>query len=195
MNDDSIKIMSLLDELEELINSSGRMPFSEKGIIDLDVAQKIIEDMRINLPRDIQQAKWLGQEKDRIISDAKREYNRMINEAKDQVEYLVNNNSIYKDAQKRADALIKEAENHSNYMKYRSYEYIDQLLYDMQNDIAGVSTEFIQPMNDYFNDMLSNINSRVNQNRQEMKTLAERVQLGDAEAAPAEIPEENPEEF
>ena len=80
MNDDSIKIMSLLDELEELINSSGKMPFSEKGIIDLDVAQKIIEDMRLNLPRDIQQAKWLGQEKDRIINDAKREYNRMINE-------------------------------------------------------------------------------------------------------------------
>lgn len=118
MNDDSIKIMSLLDELEELIASSGKMPFSEKGIIDLDVAQKIIEDMRLNLPRDIQQAKWLGQEKDRIISDAKREYNRMINEAKDQVEYLVNNNSIYKDAQKRADALLKEAENHSNYMKH-----------------------------------------------------------------------------
>jgi hypothetical protein len=44
MNDDSIKIMSLLDELEELIASSGKMPFSEKGIIDLDVAQKIIEE-------------------------------------------------------------------------------------------------------------------------------------------------------
>ena len=142
MNDDSIKIMSLLDELEELIKSSGKMPFSEKGIIDLDVAEKIIEDMRLNLPRDIQQAKWLGQEKDRIINDAKREYNRMINEAKDQVEYLVNNNSIYKDAQKRADAIIKE-------------------------------------------EMLSNINTRVNQNRQEMKTLAERVQLGEPPAEPA----------
>ena len=186
MNDDSIKIMSLLDELEELINSSGKMPFSEKGIIDLDVAQKIIEDMRLNLPRDIQQAKWLGQEKDRIINDAKREYNRMINEAKDQVEYLVNNNSIYKDAQKRADALMKEAENHANYMKYRSYEYIDQLLYDMQNDIAGVGNTYIQPMADYFNEMLSNINARVNQNRQEMKTLAERVQVGDADFSQSE---------
>ena len=185
MNDDSIKIMSLLDELEELINSSGKMPFSEKGIIDLDVAQKIIEDMRLNLPRDIQQAKWLGQEKDRIINDAKREYNRMINEAKDQVEYLVNNNSIYKDAQKRADAIIKEAENHANYMKYRSYEYIDQLLYDMQNDIANVGNTYIQPMTEYFAEMLSNINTRVNQNRQEMKTLAERVQLGEPPAEPA----------
>ena len=118
MNDDSIKLMSLLEELEDLITSSSKMPFSEKGIIDLDVATKILEDIRANLPRDIQQAKWLDQERDRIISDAKREYNRMINEAKDQVEYLVNNNNIYKDAQRRADAILKEAENHANYMKY-----------------------------------------------------------------------------
>ena len=34
MNDDSIKLMSLLEELEDLITSSSKMPFSEKGIID-----------------------------------------------------------------------------------------------------------------------------------------------------------------
>ena len=186
MNDDSIKLMSLLEELEDLITSSSKMPFSEKGIIDLDVAQKIIEDLRANLPRDIQQARWLDQERDRIISDAKKEYNRMINEAKDQVEYLVNNNNIYKDAQKRADAILKEAEHHANYMKYRSYEYIDTLLYDMQADIAGVGSSYIDPMTDYFNQMLASINAKINQNRQEMKTLAERVPLGE------QIPAQNP---
>ena len=189
MKDDSIKLMSLLEELEDLITSSSKMPFSEKGIIDLDVAQKIMEDIRLNLPRDIQQAKWLNSEKDRIISEAKREYNRMINEAKDQVEYLVNNNNITKDAQKRADALLKEAENHANYMKYRSYEYIDQLLYDMQNDIASVGNLYIDPMTEYFTQMLSNINARVNQNRQEMKTLAERVQVGDGDFSDNSMPE------
>ena len=194
MKDDSIKLMSLLEELEDLITSSSKMPFSEKGIIDLDVAQKIMEDIRLNLPRDIQQAKWLNSEKDRIINDAKREYNRMINEAKDQVEYLVNNNSITKDAQKRADAVLKEAENHANYMKYRSYEYIDQLLYDMQNDIASVSTSYIDPMTEYFNQILSNINARVNQNRQEMRTLAERVQVGDSDEFPAAEPMVDAEE-
>ena len=195
MNDDSIKLMSLLEELEDLIVSSSKMPFSEKGIIDLDVAQKIIEDIRNNLPRDIQQARWLDQERDRIISDAKKEYNRMINEAREQVEYLVNNNNIYKDAQKRADAILREAENHANYMKYRSYEYIDQLLYDMQTDIASVGSQYIDPMTDYFNQMLGNINARVNQNRQEMKTLAERVQLGEqpAEEQPAPEAEEGEE--
>ena len=191
MNDDSIKLISLLEELEDLITSSSKMPFSEKGIIDLDVAQKIIEDIRANLPRDIQQARWLDQERDRIISDAKKEYNRMINEAKDQVEYLVNNNNIYKDAQKRADAILREAENHANYMKYRSYEYIDKLLYNMQSDIDSVGSSYIEPMSEYFYQMLASINAKINQNRQEMKTLAERVPIGDEMPAPAEtVPEE-----
>ena len=34
-------------------------------------------------------------------------------------------------------------------------------------------------MNDYFSDMLGNINVKVNHNRQEMKNLAERVQITD----------------
>jgi len=182
MNDDSIRVLTLLDELEELINSSSKMPFSEKGIIDVEMAQKIIEDIRMNLPRDIQQANWVSREKDRILNDAKGEYNKVIMSAKDQAEYLVNNDVIKKEAQKRADALLSEAENHANYMKLRTYEYIDKLLYDMQNDISSVGTSYIQPMNDYFSEMLSNINVKVNQNRQEMKSLAERVQITEVPA-------------
>lgn len=183
MSDESIKVMSLLDELEELMTTSSRMPFSEKGIIDLDLAEKIIEDIRLNLPKDIQEAKWVVQEKDRIINDAKSEYNKVILSAKDQAEYLVDSDMIKKEAQKRADALLSEAESHANYIKLRTYEYIDKLLFDMQNDVASVASTYLQPMNDYFSEMLGNINIKVNQNRQEMKTLAERVQLGNDNSA------------
>lgn len=181
MTDDSIKVMSLLDELEEMITSSSKMPFSEKGIIDLDMAQKIIEDIRLSLPRDLQQAQWIKQEKDRIINDAKTEYNKVIMSAKEQAEYLVDSDMIKKEAQKRADAVLAQANNEASYMKLRTYEYIDKLLYDMQSDIASVASTYLQPMNDYFTDMIGNINYKVNQNRQEMKTLAERVKQPAAE--------------
>lgn len=190
MSEESIKIMSLLDELEDLMETSSKMPFSEKGIIDLEMAQKIIEDIRLNLPRDIQEAKWICQEKDRIVNEAKSEYNKVIVSAKDQAEYLIDNDMIKKEAQKRADALLTEAESHANYIKLRTYEYIDKLLFDMQNDIAGVAQTYLQPMNDYFSDMLGNINIKVNQNRQEMKTLAERVQQGQDDDAQHAAPEE-----
>lgn len=181
MTDESIKVMSLLDELEEMITTSSKMPFSEKGIIDLDMAQKIIEDIRLSLPRDLQQAQWVKQEKDRIINDAKSEYNKVIMSAKDQAEYLVDSDMIKKEAQKRADAVLAQANNEAGYMKLRTYEYIDKLLFDMQNDIASIASSYLQPMNDYLTDMLGNINVKVNQNRQEMKTLAEKVSTADQE--------------
>ena len=163
---------------EEILSNASKVPFSEKAIVDSDEIRSIVDDIRLSMPKDIQQAKWVKDEQDRILNEARSEYDKVIVAAKKQAEYLVENDIIKKEAEKRADALISEAENHSRYIKLRSYEYVDKLLYDMQNDIAKVATEFIQPMNDYFTDMVGEMNNRVNGNRQEMKALAERVQGG-----------------
>ena len=178
MSDASIRVMTLLDDLEEILSNASKVPFSEKAIVDSDEIRSIVDDIRLSMPKDIQQAKWVKDEQDRILNEARSEYDKVIVAAKKQAEYLVENDIIKKEAEKRADALISEAENHSRYIKLRSYEYVDKLLYDMQNDIAKVATEFIQPMNDYFTDMVGEMNNRVNDNRQEMKALAERVQGG-----------------
>ena len=178
MSDASIRVMTLLDDLEEILANASKVPFSEKAIVDSDEIRSIVDDIRLSMPKDIQQAKWVKDEQDRILNEARSEYDKVIVAAKKQAEYLVENDIIKKEAEKRADALISEAENHSRYIKLRSYEYVDKLLYDMQNDIAKVATEFIQPMNDYFTDMVGEMNNRVNGNRQEMKALAERVQGG-----------------
>ena len=160
MSDASIRVMTLLDDLEEILANASKVPFSEKAIVDSDEMRRIVDDIRLSMPKD------------------RSEYDKVIIAAKKQAEYLVENDIIKKEAEKRADALISEAENHSRYIKLRSYEYVDKLLFDMQNDIAKVATEYIQPMNDYFTDMLGEMNGRVNGNRQEMKALAERIQGG-----------------
>ena len=178
MSDASIRVMTLLDDLEEILANASKVPFSEKAIVDSDEIRSIVDDIRLSMPKDIQQAKWVKDEQDRILNEARGEYDKVIIAAKKQAEYLVENDSIKKEAEKRADALISEAENHSRYIKLRSYEYVDKLLFDMQNDIAKVATGYIQPMNDYFTDMLGEMNGRVNGNRQEMKALAERIQGG-----------------
>lgn len=184
MSDASIRVMALLDELEEILSNASKVPFSDKAIVDGDEIASIIEDIRLSMPKDIQQAKWVKDEQDRILNEAKTEYDKVIIAAKKQAEYLVENDVIKREAEKRSDALLSEAENHSRYIKLRSYEYIDKMLYDMQNDIAKVATEYIQPMNDYFTDMLNNINGKVNNNRQEMKSMAERIQnAGNEEVA------------
>lgn len=176
MSDASIRVMTLLDDLEEILSNASKVPFSEKAIVDSDEIKSIVDDIRLSMPKDIQQARWVKDEQDRILNEARSEYDKVIVAAKKQADYLVEHDVIKKEAEKRADALLAEAENHSRYIKLRSYEYVDKLLYDMQNDISKVAAEYIQPMNDYFTSMLGEMNNKVNGNRKEMKSLAERIQ-------------------
>ncbi|MDO4384100.1 MAG: hypothetical protein Q4C18_06375 [Eubacteriales bacterium] len=180
MSDASIKVMQLLDELEEILETASKVPFSDKAIVDSDEVSQIISDIRLSMPKDIQQAQWVKDEQDRIINEAKQEYDKVIVAAKKQAEYLVETDVVKREAEKRANAVLEEAESHGRYMKLRSYEYIDKMLYDMQNDIAKLASDYIQPMNDYFTEMLNGINSKVNGNRQEMRDMAERIQNQEA---------------
>ena len=113
MSDASIRVMTLLDDLEEILSNASKVPFSEKAIVDSDEIRSIVDDIRLSMPKDIQQAKWVKDEQDRILNEARSEYDKVIVAAKKQAEYLVENDIIKKEAEKRADALISEAENHS----------------------------------------------------------------------------------
>lgn len=195
MSEETVKIMTLLDELEELITTSSKMPFSEKGFIDLEMAQKIIEDIRLNLPKDIKEAEWVRQEKERIINDAKSEYNKVIMSAKDQAEYLVDSDMVKKEAQKKADNLLTEAESHANFIKLKTYEYVDKMLFDMQNDISEITTTYIQPMNDFVAETIGKINTQFNENRKEMRTLADKISFNvDKNSDDEFVPEAESEE-
>lgn len=176
MSDESIRVMSLLDELEDLVTNASKVPFSDKTIVDGDELKSIIDDIRLSLPKDIQQARWVKDEQERILNEAKSEYDKVIVAAKRQAEYLVENDIVKKEAEKRANALVNETESHSRYIKLRAYEYIDKMLYDMQNEMAGLANEFIQPMNEKFADIINDVNGKVNGNRQEVKDMASRLQ-------------------
>lgn len=182
MSDASIKVMQLLDELEDILETSSKVPFSDKAIVDSEEISQIISDIRLSMPKDIQQAQWVKDEQDRIINEAKTEYDKVIVAAKKQAEYLVESDVIKREAEKRANALLAEAESHGRYMKIRSYEYIDKMLYDMQNEIAKLATDYLQPMNDHFTEILNGINIKVNGNRQEMRDMAERIQNQETDA-------------
>jgi hypothetical protein len=93
---------------------------------------------------------------------------------------------IKKDAEKRSETIINEAENHNRYMKLRTYEYVDKLIYDMQNSMAKISEDYFTPMYEYLENTIQEVDSKFDNNRAEIKALAEKVQEsgspGDEEA-------------
>ena len=57
-----MEIFTLLETLEDIIEKSRNVPFSSKCIVDKEEFLEIIKEIRLKLPDEIKQAKWIKEE-------------------------------------------------------------------------------------------------------------------------------------
>lgn len=110
-----------INQLEELVNSAKTMPFANKSLIDAEKVKDIIEDMRKNLPEEIKRARYVDNEKDKIIAEANAKANDITNTAEERsksllqttdtrVKTLIHENHITQEALKEAKVIITKAQ-------------------------------------------------------------------------------------
>ncbi len=73
---------SLLDEMEDIIAEGKPVAFSGRTTVDVEALKTVIEDIRLNVPDEIRQAKILASERREIISRASREATNAVDDAK-----------------------------------------------------------------------------------------------------------------
>ena len=70
----AVSIEAMLEALEELLEEGMSVPLSGgRRVVDIDQARDIIDDIRINMPQEILQAKAIVQDRARILAKAKKE--------------------------------------------------------------------------------------------------------------------------
>ena len=76
-----MEIFTLLDELEEYLEGVKAVPFTNKCIADKEDILDIIKEIRLKLPDELKQAKWVKEERSRILVEAKKEADGIVKEA------------------------------------------------------------------------------------------------------------------
>lgn len=76
--ENTMKVLELLEELEDIVDEATGLPLTGKIMLDAEEIFQIVREIRLALPDDVQQAKWIRDERDRILSEAKTEYERII---------------------------------------------------------------------------------------------------------------------
>lgn len=140
--DNSYSIEDLIGFIEEIVGNATRVPFNKKSMVDVDGIEDILQQMRLSLPGEITQAKKVVQDKNRIISDAKREAEDIIRRAEMRRNELLDQNDLVKEAQRRATELMSEAQAHSNAVRSTTSSYADNMLARveelMAKDLSGL---------------------------------------------------------
>ena len=174
--EDTTKVLDLLDELEDLIEGATAVPLTSKVVLEAEEVFAIVKDIRLSLPDDMQQAKWIRDERDRILAEAKAEYERIIREAKKQADYLVETDDITKRATKLAGEILEDAEVNARMLKMKTYDYVDKMLYDMQVKMDELNMKYFGEMYTNLSHTFEEIGATLNSNREEIKALAYKTQ-------------------
>lgn len=136
-------IDDILDMMDDLLDSAASVPFSvKKSIIDCDQMRDYINEIRLNLPQEIKQAKLIVRDRQSIMTDANKEADAIIRRAEDRAKVIVSNDEITKQAKLKATDIINQAQSRARELKNASNKYIDDVLVKteecLQSNLADI---------------------------------------------------------
>ena len=137
-----MNIDELLDLMEETMEEASGLPFSgSKSMVDIDKMRDIIDEVRLNMPTEIRQAKAIVNDRADIIASAKREAEAIVKKAEDRARVLVGEEQIVRAAQQRAAEILSSAQSQSREMRTTVTDYCENMLRITEEQLARNAAE------------------------------------------------------
>lgn len=132
-----MSIEELVDQIDDVLEQAVTLPLSGgKLLVDGEVIRRILDDIRLNLPKDIRQAERIVADRSQIISDAKREAETTIRVAEERSKIMVAKDEITRQATDRANDILTQAKMKAAEMRKAANDYVDDLMQRTDEAIA-----------------------------------------------------------
>lgn len=129
-----MNIDEILEEMDELLDKSTSVPFvSHKKIVDGERMRELINDVRLNLPHELKEAKKIEFDCQRILNEAKINAEGIIRRAEDKAAMLCSQEAIIAEAKKKAVDILQKAQNAAGAVQKQAALSVAQMLNDAEN--------------------------------------------------------------
>ena len=141
-----MNIEEILDMLDELLDKSWSLPLSGgRSVVDDEKIRELLDDIRLNLPTEIKQAKAIVADRADIMANAKREADAIVHRAEDRARALIAQEEIVKAAQQKASEILSQAQSKAKELRSASQEFSDDILRQSEESLAKLLTEIRSP--------------------------------------------------
>lgn len=146
-----MEILELIDRIEDLVEESSSLPFSKKVMVDSEALFFILKEMRESIPEEIKQAEWIQEEKDRILNDASKDANQILEQANNEsyrikadaearYEKMINESDVVVAAESKANEILLKAEQNAKTIRIQTNTYVDDVLSKTQEKLRDLIT-------------------------------------------------------
>ena len=122
-----MNIEDLLEQLDELLDKGIKIP-GKRSIVDVDKLRVVVDDIRLNLPTEIKQARGIVADRADIITNAKREADGIVRAAEERAKAMVAQEEITRLAQAKASEIISNAQVKSREMRKAAQDFVDDIM-------------------------------------------------------------------
>ncbi|MFZ5643331.1 MAG: ATPase [Bacillota bacterium] len=136
-----MELFNALNELEEIIESSIKVPMTKRVLVDEDRLLDMLDRIRTALPEEVRQAKWIIQEREKVLTETKKEAGRIMEDVQKQMERRVDESELVRQARDKAEEIIEKAENVAREIKQGARDYADDLLNELEKRMEKMVSE------------------------------------------------------
>lgn len=143
-----MELFNIINEMEELIESSPKVPMTRRVLVDEDRLLDYLDRIRTSLPEELRQAKWVIQEREKVITDSKREALRIMEDAEKQLERKADESEVTRKAQEMAAQIQAQAEEVAQQIKEGARDYADEILADLESRLDKIMQQINEGRNE-----------------------------------------------
>lgn len=133
-----MNVDELLDTIEETLESGASVPLSGgKRIVDVDKIRDYLDEVRLNLPGEIRQAKGIVNDRAQILADANTQADAIVKKAEERAQALVSEQEVLKAAQQRAAETMAAAQSDARTIRQKMTDYCENMLKNTEETMAA----------------------------------------------------------
>ena len=160
-----MEIYTLLETIKNIIESGRKIPFTEsKRIVDEDEILDLLDEIVQKLPDELKTAKWIKEERERIIAEAHQDADNIVKEAENRIISMIDEHEITKKAYDKKTEIIAGANETYREIKDGTIKYADDILANVERDILKLN-ETVAGIENSIQDALEQLKN----NRNELK--------------------------
>lgn len=129
-----MSIDEILEEMDELLDKAGSVPFvAHKKVIDGERMRELINDVRLNMPHELKEAKKIEFDCQRILNEAKLNAESIIRKAEERAAQIVSREAIVTEAKKKALDMLNKAQTASKNLQQNAAASVAKMLNETES--------------------------------------------------------------
>lgn len=169
-------IESLLDEIINIIDEGKSVPFTSNILVDAEAIKTAVEDIRLNMPDELTQARKIASERKEILASAQASADDIIEQAHLRAKEIISEDEITRGAEAQAAEMMQQARNAANDIVEQARNAATELTEQAKNwssEMRKSASDYVENIVGMADETLTSSVNEIRRTRQQLRAASQ----------------------